>query len=139
MTQSSMLEINKLIHSSSNDINSGLKSVDATVSTMSRIIDTINGIIIEIRNISMKTGTQQGINNAVNTESDNLKIKSEQIKDMMNMQQTALNEIARSIVGINDIAQFYVEGSRRLHNDAEKVERLAEMLKGDEGTELYQV
>jgi len=113
--------------------------VDATVSTMSRIIDTINGIIIEIRNISMKTGTQQGINNAVNTESDNLKIKSEQIKDMMNMQQTALNEIARSIVGINDIAQFYVEGSRRLHNDAEKVERLAEMLKGDEGTELYQV
>jgi methyl-accepting chemotaxis protein len=132
MTQSSMTEINKLIQSSGNDVNAGLISVDATVHSMSKIIDTINGIIIEIKDISKKTRIQQDINSMVNTASDSLKIKSDQIKDMMSMQQDALNEIAKSIAGINEITQSYAEGSRKLHLDAEKVEILAEMLKRDE-------
>jgi methyl-accepting chemotaxis protein len=131
MTQSSMTEINKLIQSSNNDVNAGLKSVDATVTTMSKIIETIYGIISEIKDISKKTKTQQDISSVVNIESDSLKSKSDQIKDMMNMQQVALNEISKSIVGINDISQSYVEGSRNLYLEAEKIEKLAEKLKHD--------
>lgn len=131
ITQSSMSEIDKLIQSTSSDIKTGLNSVDATVATMSEIIDIIHRVIQEINAISVKTKTQQEINLTVNTESEILKEKSDQIKDMMSMQQTALDEIVKSISSINEITQTYVYGSRKLFSDAEMVGKLAEMLKRD--------
>ena len=63
--------------------------------------------------------------------SENFKVKSDQIKEMMGMQQIALNEIVKSISSINEITQTYVDGSRNLYSDADMVGQLAEMLKRD--------
>jgi len=130
-TQTNMSEITRLIQSTSSDVTAGLDSVDTTVATMSEIINSIRNVIQEINAISVKTKTQQEINLAVNTESENLQVKSDQIKDMMGMQQVTLNEIVKSISSINEITQTYVDGSHKLYSDAEKVGKLAEMLKRD--------
>jgi methyl-accepting chemotaxis protein len=129
MTQSSMSEIEKHIQATRADISAGLASVESTVDAFTTIIKTINSIIGEINGISTKTMTQQEINGVVNSESENLRSTAESIKDMMEMQQTALNEIIKSITSINEITQTYVEGSRRLQSDAKEVEHLAEVLK----------
>jgi methyl-accepting chemotaxis protein len=130
-TQTNMSEITRLIQSTSSDVNAGLDSVNTTVATMSEIINSIHNVIQEINAISVKTKTQQEINLAVNTESENLQVKSDQIKDMMGMQQVTLDEIVKSISSINEITQTYVEGSHKLYSDAEMVGKLAEKLKRD--------
>lgn len=129
MTQSSMSEIEKHIQATNADISAGLASVEATVITFTTIIKNINSVIGEINGISTKTMTQQEINSVVNSESEKLRSTAENIKDMMGMQRTALNEIIKSITSINEITQTYVDGSRRLHSDAKEVEHLAETLK----------
>lgn len=125
VTQSNMVEINKLIQATGNEISSGLKSVEITVSAMTAIIEQIRRIVFEINSISEKTKVQQSINVMVNNDSECLKEKTDHIKLMMDEQQSALNEIVNAIVGINEITQAYVEGSRKLHGNAEEVERLA--------------
>jgi len=125
VTQSNMVEINKLIQATGNEINSGLRSVEITVSTMTAIIEQIKKIVFEINSISEKTKIQQNINAMVNSDSVSLKEKSDHIKLMTDEQQSALNEIVNAIVSINEITQTYVEGSRKLHSNAEEVERLA--------------
>ncbi len=129
ITQSNMREINKLIRSSTDEIDEGLKNTDITVSAMTEIIDKISIIVTEITDVSTKTTIQQNINKSVNNEAESLREKSEHIKQMMDEQQVALNEIVKAIVSINDITQAYVEGSQKLFADAEKVDQLASELK----------
>ncbi len=125
VTQERMNEINRLILDTNSDINSGLVSVDTTVTAFTRIIETINRIIGEINGISLKTRTQRDINGIVNSESEKLRSMAEQIKDMMEMQQVAINEIIKSITNINETTQAYVVESRRLQADAKEIEQLA--------------
>lgn len=130
-TQRNMTEINKLIQTSSQEINDGLQNVEITVNSMTEIIDKISIIVEEINSISIKTSVQQNINKTVNDESESLREKSDQIKIMMEEQQSALNEIAKAIIDINEITQAYVDGSRKLYENAESVDMLAVKMKNE--------
>ena len=113
-TAASIKEIDGLIKVNVEEIARGMANVEATVSTIMQIIQGVNTISSEIGEISRQMENQTEINRKVGGDTISVMNMSDEIKHSMNEQKTSVNEMVKSITGLNQITQAYSEGARSL-------------------------
>ncbi len=128
-TSVSIKEIDSHIRLNNDEITRGTKTVEETVSTISKIIEGVNSINVMIDEISGQMERQQQLNSQVNSESENAMNRSDEIRMATEEQKSAVNEIARSISSVNELTQSNSAGAERLFAHAKGVRELAESLR----------
>jgi methyl-accepting chemotaxis protein len=113
-TAASIKEIDGLIKANVQEIARGMANVEATVSTIMQIIQGVNTISSEIAEISHQMEDQTAINRKVGGDTVSVMNMSDEIKSSMDDQKTSVNEMVKSITGLNEITQAYSEGARNL-------------------------
>jgi methyl-accepting chemotaxis protein len=113
-TAASIKEIDGLIKANVEEIGRGMANVEATVSTIMKIIQGVNTISSEIGEISRQMENQTEINRKVNGEAGSVMNMSDEIKRSMDDQKISMSEMVKSITGLNEITQTYSEGARKL-------------------------
>ncbi len=129
-TSSSIKEIDSHIKSNNDEIDRGKQAVEETVSVISRIIEGINGINEMINTVSEKMKYQQEINTAVNSEAENGIASSEEMRIATEEQKLAVTEITRAVAGINEATQANSAGAVQMHQQSDRVSKLAQTLGG---------
>lgn len=119
-TAMSIKEIDRLIHANENEIENGFRNVTGIVETISSIIRDVETIGSKVSTISTHMEKQLGSNENVNRNAEDVRAKSEEIVSAMREQRSAIEEISRTIAGINELAQ---------HNTL-KIEEMSETSKG---------
>ncbi len=132
-TSVSIKEIDSHIRLNNDEITRGTKTVEETVSTISKIIEGVNSINVMIDEISGQMERQQQLNSQVNSESENAMNRSDEMRLATEEQKSAVNEIARSISNVNELTQSNSAGAERLFTHARGVRELAESLKAQLG------
>jgi methyl-accepting chemotaxis protein len=113
-TAASIKEIDGLIKANVEEIGRGMANIEATVSTILRIIQGVNTIGSEIGEISRQMENQTDINRRVNGEAGTVMNMSDEIRHSMEDQRLSMAEMVKSITGLNEITQVYSEGARKL-------------------------
>lgn len=119
-TAMSIKEIDRLIHANENEIENGFKNVTGIVETITLIIKDVETIGAKVGTISAHMAKQLSSNENVNRNTEDVRAKSEEIVSAMREQRSAIEEISRTIAGINELAQ---------HNTL-KIEEMSETSKG---------
>lgn len=128
-TTVSIKEINSLVRKNDNEIASGMGSITQTIDVTSKIINSINSIADLIKNIFDIMQLQIVVNHEVNREADNVKVRSEIIKNATVEQKTAMVEIVRTIAGMNDLIQSNASGAEEMAGNSRTIAESAENLK----------
>lgn len=124
-TAQSTKNIGTLILTNDNEISSGIRHVENTVSTFSSIIDMVDSISGMVVAISDQINCQQGINRDVSAKVDEVMRKSDIIKVAMQEQKSAIDDITRAISSINEITQTNAESALVLSESAKNVDSMA--------------
>ncbi len=129
VTSSSIKNIELLIKKSEDEIEKGISGISETINTILVIIDGVNSINEKINKLAEYKEKQLNINNAVNNETENLKILSQEITTAANEQKKAVSEILNSITDINDLSQSSSIGSEDISQESQKLVEQIEDLK----------
>ncbi len=130
MTASSINEISKLIKVNEEEINSGISTVDETVSNTKIIIDGVSTISEMIETNYINTDEQLDTSNIVTDMANKVKESSEGIKVAADEQKEAMQEIVNSISNINELIQANASGAEEMSANSNEVNSAAENLKG---------
>lgn len=128
-TANAIKEIDALINASYSEIDRGMLNVQGTVEIISRIIEGVNSINSMMNNITQQMKIQQDINASLSVDADNVKSRSDQIKNASEEQKLAVGEIVKSIANVNELTQSYSSGAEKLTQSAGTVEEMAESLR----------
>ena len=128
-TSSSINEINNLIKANEEEITKGMSRVMDSINNMSTIIEGVNTITLTMDQIDELMEKQVKTNTSVNTEVDNLKIKSDMIRSATGEQKIAVEEIVKSIANISEVTQGIASGAEQMAGNAENVAGMADSLK----------
>ena len=119
-TASSIKEIDRLIHANESEIEHGIRKVTGIVETIASIIEDVETIGVKVTTISAHMTKQLTSNENVNINTEQVRVKSEEIVNAMREQRSAIEEISKTIAGINELAQ---------HNTL-KIEEMSDSSKG---------
>jgi len=129
-TSESVKEIDSLIKKTGGYISSGMTSVQATVKTISSIIEGITEISDKINKVIHSSMLEQlETNKKVNDESITVKSRSDEIFGAATEQKHAANEIVKSISVINELTQANATGSEQIAGNSQLIADLSEKLK----------
>jgi methyl-accepting chemotaxis protein len=128
-TTVSIKEISSLVSKNDNEIAKGMGSISQTIDVTSRIINSINSIGDLIKDIFDIMQLQIVVNHEVNREADNVKVRSEIIKNSTIEQKTAMIEIVRTIASMNDLIQSNASGAEEMAGNSRTIAESAETLK----------
>ena len=106
-TATSIKDIDSLIKMNNDQIGDSLETVHRTVDTISSIIDGVSGIDTMINRLLDQTGAQLEINRTVNSEADNVKGRSDEIRHASKEQKEAMGEIVKSISSVNEPSPMF--------------------------------
>ncbi len=104
-TASSIKEIDRLIRANEQEIAGGTANVSAAVTTIASIISNIEKIAVGISTVSGHMTSQLSANESMNSGASEVRVRSEEIMNAMKEQKTGIDEIARTVSGINDLTQ----------------------------------
>lgn len=127
-TAASIKEIDGLIKANVEEIGRGMTNVEATVTTIMKIIEGVSAISAEIGEISQQMENQKGINSKVIGEAGMVMDMSDEIKHSVGDQKSSMNEIVRSITSLNEITQHYSDGARKLSESSRDLDRMVQDL-----------
>ena len=127
-TSVSLKEIDSLIKMNSDQIADSLATVHRTVDTTSSIINGVNAIDGMIKTLLDQTGSQLEINRMVNSEADNVKRRSDEIRYASSEQKDAMGEIVKSISSVNELTQTNVLSEESTLDNAQNVKSAAALL-----------
>jgi methyl-accepting chemotaxis protein len=128
-TSESISEIFGIISSMDNEVKNGMANVTETVEILGSTIKNINGITERMNDINLITDGQVAANRIVGERASLVKKNSEAITIAVNEQKGALNEMARSVLNINDSTQAVAMESTRLLEESKKLASATEDLK----------
>ncbi len=128
-TASSIKDIDRFIHSNNDEINVGMKSVKATIETISSIISGVNKISGMMDSLSGLMKEQIESNITVNRDAIEMRNRSEEIKNATEEQKIAMAEIVKSIGEINVQTQSNASGSEEMASTAQNFATLSDNLK----------
>lgn len=104
-TASSIKDIDRLIHTNENEIETGFKHVTGVVGTIASIMKDVEGIGTRVATISSYMDRQLSSNENVNENANQVRIKSVEIANAMREERNAIEEISKTIANINELAQ----------------------------------
>lgn len=128
-TSSSVKDIDRLIKATESEIESGVTNVGSAVNANAGIIKRIAYIDEKINAIQSGMMAQVETNSRVNSDSNMVKARSEEIFNAANEQRIAAGEIVKSISVINELTQANAAGSEEMAGSAKQVALLAEKLR----------
>lgn len=128
-TAQSIKDIGALIRINENEIARGLENVEATVSTISRVISGVNSITTKMSTIAEKMSDEVNINSIVTTEAQAVKDRSNAIQYALTEQKLAMEEIMRSISSISELTQANAAGAEEMAATSANVAELTVKLK----------
>ncbi len=128
-TTTSLKQIDSLIKQNNSNINIGLDKVQAAISNVNLILGGIESTNEMIKEISSLTDRQVSTNDQVNLGMSEVYEKSDLIANTIKEGKIAIDEIVKSITGINDMTQHNASGAEELSASSEEISTMAELLK----------
>ncbi len=128
-TAVSIKEIERLVKTNNDELNSSKVNIDSTVDIMSGIIEGVSTISEMINTLSKHMADQSESNVSVNMEADVVKDRSNEIKQATEEQKTAVDEIVKSISNINDLTQTNAGGAEEMSSQSREIAEAANALK----------
>jgi len=124
-TASSVKQIGDLIKINNDEINRGMMTVSDSVGTLQSIIVGFNKISDMLMKINQYMEQQSETNKAINEEMNEVRAKSESIKNSTEEQKVSSDEIIKSIASINELSQKSAEGAEKIAQNAENAAQIA--------------
>ncbi len=128
-TQKSIKEIERLVKTNNDELMKGKTNIDNTVEKISLILEGVTTIGIMMDELSKHMTDQFGKNTMVNMEADVVKDRSDEIRKSTVEQQTAVDEIVKSISNINQLTQTNAEGAEEMSIQSRQMAATAISLK----------
>ncbi len=128
-TATSISNIDALINKNKNDIANGMKNMLDTVDNIGSVIEGVESINSMMTNIYTEMESQQKTNESVNTNAEELIIRSDEVRSALKEQRTAVSEVMKSISNINDLVQASAAGSEEMNANAGRLASMADNLK----------
>ena len=127
-TASSVKQIGDLIKINNDEINRGMMTVSDSVGTLQSIIVGFNKISDMLMKINQYMEQQSETNKAINEEMNEVRAKSESIKNSTEEQKVSSDEIIKSIASINELSQKSAEGAEKIAQNADNAAQTAASL-----------
>ncbi len=128
-TAVSIKEIERLVKTNNDELNSSKSNIDSTVDIISGIIEGVTTISEMMNTLSKHMADQSESNNNVNMEADVVMERSSEIKQATEEQKTAVDEIVKSISNINDLTQTNASGAEEMSSQSKEIAEAANDLK----------
>jgi len=128
-TASSIKNIETLIIQNDDEIKKGMTNVEISISTITRIINSIESIADVINRIYSFMQQQIDSNTEVSSEVARVRDRSESVKLAIEEHKMAVQEISSSISNISNLTQVGVEGAEKMAANSRSIAAMAEGLK----------
>lgn len=129
-TAASLKEVESLIQINSEESRTGIAEMQKSVSVTRDIIQGVNAIITQIIAISQFMDSLDGVNEELMKESDDVKLRSDRIKESTDEQKMSIGEIAKSMTIVNEKTQSNGTLTNHLLRNARNVNTMADVLNG---------
>jgi methyl-accepting chemotaxis protein len=136
-TASSIQDIDDLIKLNNNEIKTGMVNINKTGETIKAAINGFNTINANMAAIYDYMQRELEANNILSRDAMEVRNRSDEIKNSTHEQMTALEEIVKSIAGMNDMIQGNSAGAEELSANTEQMSQMSETLKNK--MELFKV
>ncbi|EPG67568.1 methyl-accepting chemotaxis protein [Leptospira wolffii] len=128
-TSESIKEIDAIIQANESEIGAGVGNIRDTVLVIGGIIQRIETINTSMSEVASFTSEQLRRNQAVNLKGREVKERSESIQAAIQEQKIAIEEISKTISGINDLTQSNASSTEELSSGSVGLAHLSEDLK----------
>ncbi len=129
LTSQSIKNIDELIRSSNQEVTNGNGIIQGTVDVIKSIIEEINGINEKMKNLTASMKDQLDINQEVNQNAEQVKIKSNEIMVSTEEQKNAITAISHAVVNISDHTFSIAQGSQDMKESFHETATIAQKLK----------
>ncbi len=127
-TASSIHEINSLIVENNKEINKGRKTIDNMSSAMEKLTDSVDKFSVFIVKMGEHFKNQRQSNSNVIKQTKGVEEKFHHISNATTEQKDAVNEVAKSVVTINETTQVSSESAVQTAENAKKIQILVESM-----------
>ncbi len=128
-TSQSIKNISSLFISNQTEIAEGSKIIKDTIQIIHKVIEGVNSFQAMAETLEMQVKVQKAINSVANEEVHSLNTMTSMIRSAMQEQKVAIEEVARTIYGINEITQSTAAGVEELSASSQGIAETADLLK----------
>ncbi|HEY1405255.1 MAG TPA: methyl-accepting chemotaxis protein [Spirochaetota bacterium] len=128
-TAVSLKEIGNLISINNTEIQNGQNGVESSITLISRMIDQVNQISKMSDDVQEIMKHQLNAKDSVGTDSDRVKILSDEIASATTENKTGINEISKSISDISQLSQNNAAGAEEMSSSIEEIAGMSQSLK----------
>ncbi len=124
-TATSIKEIDTLIRSSNQEVEKGMGDIMEVTAKITSVIEAVNSIAGGMRRVYEYVQRQEQVNQSVNRQSENVRMKTSEISSAIEEEKLALGEIVKSISEINDATQLMAIESDKISGDSGRISGLS--------------
>ena len=128
-TSSSVKEISRLIGENERELVTGMANVSGIMKILNEIASGVKSATEKMRQITTEMSGQLDTARKVHTDAEALDGETKSIHDAAEEQKSAVNEIMRVVIAINNIAQDYATGARSLADNSVALASMAEEMR----------
>ncbi len=129
-TATSIKDIDRFIQANNQEINQGMGDIIGVIEKISSVIESINKVTVMMNDIFNNVQKQMQVNTEVNSRTEVVRFKSEEIRLSLIEQKNAFHEIMKSISEINELNQHTVSESEKIAGKAKEISGMTEDLDG---------
>ncbi|MBN2080230.1 MAG: hypothetical protein JW838_14770 [Spirochaetes bacterium] len=127
-TATSIKDIDRYIQANNSEINQGMGDIIGVIEKISRVIEGINQVTEMMNAIFNNVQKQMKVNAEVNSSTETVRFKSDEIRMSITEQKNAFNEIMKSIFEINELNQHTVSESEKIASGAKELSDMTKQL-----------
>ena len=128
-TSRSIKDISSLVSTNQTEIAMGSKIIQDTILIIHKVIEGVNSFQSMAETLELQVKMQKSINSIANEEVNSLNQMTSLIRTAMQEQKVAIEEVAKSIYGINEITQSTAAGVEELNASSQGIANTADLLK----------
>ncbi|HRG75296.1 MAG TPA: methyl-accepting chemotaxis protein [Leptospiraceae bacterium] len=128
-TSRSIKDISSLVSTNQTEIAMGSKIIQDTILIIHKVIEGVNSFQSMAETLELQVKMQKSINSIANEEVNSLNQMTSLIRTAMQEQKIAIEEVAKTIYGINEITQSTAAGVEELNASSQGIADTADLLK----------
>ncbi len=128
-TSRSIKDISSLVSTNQTEIAMGSKIIQDTIQIIHKVIEGVNSFQSMAETLELQVKMQKSINSIANEEVNSLNQMTSLIRTAMQEQKIAIEEVAKTIYGINEITQSTAAGVEELNASSQGIANTADLLK----------
>ncbi|MDH5657387.1 MAG: methyl-accepting chemotaxis protein, partial [Spirochaetia bacterium] len=128
MTTGSIQEISRLVQQNNTQVESGVNSVNTTVSTIEEIISGTKHIAQRMKVLDELMKEQVYINGLVQHDSNDVRMQAQGISDATSEQKKGIQSIMNSVEMIRHVSEKTVSGAQNINKNAVQNEKISKQL-----------